>query len=114
MSKLQYFIKNRIWICTQEGTFLGEGRIKLLKEIDTCGSISMAAKKMNMSYKKAWSLINSINAQSKSPLVERTTGGKGGGGTIVTNAGKKAIKIFEQINLNSKKELDKELDNISF
>ena len=114
MSKPKYFIKNRIWICTQDGTFLGEGRVRLLKEIQELGSISKAAKNMNMSYKKAWSLINSVNAQSKDPLVERTIGGKGGGGTFVTKAGEQAIKAFDVINAKSKIELDKELDKISF
>lgn len=112
--EIKYSIKSRIWICTEEGTFLGEGRIALLKQINELGSISSAAKAMNMSYKKAWELVNSMNSQSAVPLVERTIGGPGGGGTTLTEAGKKAIALFQQINYNCKKSLDEEFDLIQF
>ncbi|MBI1837768.1 MAG: LysR family transcriptional regulator [Flavobacteriia bacterium] len=71
----KYKIKSRIWICTEEGTFLGEGRIELLKKIDEFGSISKAAKAMKMSYKKAWELVNSMNEQSQEPIVTGKIGG---------------------------------------
>lgn len=111
---IKYSIKSRIWICTDEGTFLGEGRISLLNKIDEFGSISKAAKEMNMSYKKAWELVNSMNSQSKTPLVERTIGGTGGGGTILTEAGRNAIKLFQHVNKSGKASLDKEFEKICF
>jgi len=109
-----YRIKNRLWICSEEGTFLGEGRISLLIEIEKHGSISKAAKSMNMSYKKAWDLINSMNSQSDKLLVIRKTGGKNGGGSELSEAGKKAIKIFTELNRKSKEFLDEQLKNIAF
>lgn len=112
--KQKYSIKSRIWICTDEGTYLGEGRIALLREIEKCGSISKAAKAMNMSYKKAWELVNSMNKQGNSPLVSRKIGGAGGGGSELSEEGKKAIEIFTNVNENHKKHLKIELEKIEF
>mgnify|MGYP000430128085 CR=1 FL=1 len=95
MSKYQ--LKSRIWITTKSGTYLGEGRIRLLKQIKEHGSISKAAKEMKMSYKKAWELVNSMNNESSSDLVKRKTGGIGGGGAIVSKKGLEAIKLFEEL-----------------
>jgi len=108
--KNKYKIKSRFWICTEEGTFLGEGRVALLSEIEKFGSISKAAKAMEMSYKKAWELVNSMNSQSDEPLVKRTIGGTGGGGTVLTDAGKKAIKVYKEIDKRCKNSLDNELE----
>ncbi len=112
-NKPKYFIKNRIWIYTDEGAFLGEGRIALLKKIDEFGSISKAAEAMKMSYKKAWELVNSMNSQCEEPLVKRTVGGKGGGGTILTETGKNAIQIFQSVQEKSKLSLIEEEDLIN-
>ena len=111
--KPKYFIKNRIWIYTDEGAFLGEGRIALLKKIEEFGSISKAAEAMKMSYKKAWELVNSMNSQCVEPLVKRTVGGKGGGGTILTESGKNAIAVFQSVKEKSKISLRKEEDFIN-
>lgn len=103
-----------MWICTKDGTYLGEGRISLLTEIDKHGSISKAAKAMKMSYKKAWELINSMNKQSNELLVLRKTGGKNGGGSELSPAGKKAIVLFSELNKKSKQFFDEQLKNIDF
>lgn len=52
---------------------------------------------MNMSYKHAWELVDSMNRQAKSPLVVTQTGGKGGGKAMLTEAGEKAIKAFWEL-----------------
>ena len=109
---MPYKIKSRIWINGANGTFLAEGRIDLLKEIITTGSISSAAKQMKMSYKKAWEIINGMNKEAREPLVIRVSGGKGGGGTIVTEEGKKMIKQFDKLNKNCKVFLEIELVKI--
>lgn len=104
-----YKIRSRIWFESENGTFLASGRVDLLRKIEEFGSISKAAKEMKMSYKKAWSLVDSINSQSKKPLVERTSGGKNGGGTIVTQEGVRMIESFEKLNQKCQDFLDKEL-----
>ncbi len=84
----------RIWIDGPEGTFIGHGRVVLLERIMEHGSITKAAKSMKMAYRRAWDLVDSMNRQAEKPFVELATGGKGGGGAQVTEAGKKAIKLF--------------------
>lgn len=90
----QYRLNGRFWIEGSEGTFLGYGRVKLLESIREHGSISAAARAMNMSYRRAWKLVDAMNHQSQSPIVEKSTGGKGGGGATVTPQGEQAIVCF--------------------
>lgn len=89
-----YELRGRIWVEGKDGTFLGYGRAVLLERIKQYGSISEAARSMQMSYRAAWELVESMNRQAKTPLVETTTGGKGGGGAVLTEAGEKAIVAF--------------------
>lgn len=112
MAFKDYKIKSRIWIDGKQGTFLAEGRIALLKEIITSGSISAAAKQMKMSYKKAWEMIDAMNKEAEQPLIIRVSGGKGGGGTQVTSEGEKMIRLFEKLTKNCQNYLDKELIKI--
>lgn len=86
--------RGRVWIDGPEGTFIGYGRVVLLERILEHGSITKAAKSMEMSYRRAWDLVDSINRQAKTPFVELSTGGKGGGGAVVTKDGRKAIEVF--------------------
>ncbi|MBI5204787.1 MAG: LysR family transcriptional regulator [Nitrospirae bacterium] len=87
-------LRGRIWIDGKEGTFLGYGRIVLLEKICEFGSITKAAKSMGMSYRHAWELVDSMNSQARRPLVESSTGGKGGGGARLSEDGEKAVKLF--------------------
>lgn len=89
-----YRLRGRIWVEGPEGTFLGYGRVVLLERIRQYGSITAAAKSMQMSYRHAWDLVDSMNRQSVSAVVEKSTGGAGGGGTTVTASGERAIECF--------------------
>lgn len=109
---MSFEIKSRIWIEKDGIIFLGEGRIKLLKAINETGSLSKAAKSLNMSYNKAWNLIDSVNKNADKPIVIKNIGGKNGGGTILTPYGKHLIVFFEKINKNCWKYLDKQLEKI--
>ena len=111
MSSVDLKAKSRLWIIGQNGTFLGEGRIALLHAIKKHGSISKAAISMNMSYLKAWKLVKSMNIESEQPLVIKISGGKGGGGTTLTEEGMKAIALYESLNIKCKLFLDQELKN---
>lgn len=93
-----FSVKGSIWIESNKGAFIGMGRVILLEKIEEHGSITVAAKSMKMSYRQAWELINSMNKQSKQPLVIASSGGAGGGGTKVTKEGKKIIDLFKSMN----------------
>lgn len=107
-----YKIKSRIWIEANDNVLLGEGRVKLLKAIQETGSLSKAAKSLNMSYKKAWTLIDAVNKSAKEPIIITSTGGKGGGGAQITSYGEKMILVFEEINKNCWMFLDEQLKQI--
>ena len=98
----------RVWIDGPEGTFIGYGRVVLLERIIEHGSITKAAKSMQMAYRHAWDLVDSMNRQTKKPFVVLATGGKGGGGAQVTAAGKRAIRIFWQFHKDLQGFLKKE------
>jgi len=89
-------IDGRFWLNKDGKNFLGSGRIKLLEEIEKTGSISAAAKAMKMSYKGAWERINEMDKLSEYPIIQKTTGGKGGGGTTLTKHAFELIKTFKR------------------
>ena len=92
-----YKVNGNIWIEGKNGAFIGLGRMKLLEGIKQHGSITVAARSMKMSYRQAWELVDSMNKGSSKPLIVTAAGGVGGGGTIVTAEGDKAIKHFKQL-----------------
>ena len=82
---MNYKIKSRIWIEADNNILLGEGRVRLLKAIEKTGSLSKAAKSLNISYKKAWNLVDSVNKSAKKPVTKSNIGGVGGGGAKLTS-----------------------------
>lgn len=109
---MSYKIKSRVWIEYDNHVLLGEGRVQLLKAIDETGSLSKAAKSLNLSYKKAWNLIDSVNKSAKKPVTINSIGGKGGGGAELTQYGKSLISVFDEININCWEFLDVQLQKI--
>jgi molybdate transport system regulatory protein len=75
-------------------TFVGGDRIGLLEAIDRCGSISRAAREIGISYKTAWDAVDGMNNAAEKPLVHRAVGGVGGGGTMLTEAGKETVRLY--------------------
>lgn len=102
-------IKSKIWIEADNGILLSEGRVQLLKKIDEMGSLNKASKALNISYQKAWRLIDEVSKTSKQPLIETKIGGSKGGGTSLTPYGKSLVDIFETINKDCWKFLDEQL-----
>jgi molybdate transport system regulatory protein len=92
--------------------FLLEKRIELLIAVKRTGSISKAAKEVPMSYKAAWEAIESMNNLSTIPIVQRETGGIGGGGTTLTPYGENLIETFEILR-NEQKKFLKNLSQIT-
>lgn len=90
-------LEGRIWLKTNGKSFLGSGRVHLLELIAKSGSISKAAKELGMSYKAAWDAVDAMNNLSDEPLVVRSAGGKGGGGTVITPKGEEVIKVFKAL-----------------
>jgi molybdate transport system regulatory protein len=87
-------LRGRVWVDGPLGTFVGYGRVVLMERIRQHGSITRAAKSMGMSYRRAWVLIDSMNRQARRPFVQTATGGRGGGGTRLTEDGERAVESF--------------------
>ncbi|RZO79251.1 MAG: LysR family transcriptional regulator [Litorivicinaceae bacterium] len=78
-------------------TLLGPGKIALLKAIQKEHSLSQAAKSINMSYRRAWLLIQELNDSLKDPVLISKTGGQSGGGSELTAMANQIIDIYEQL-----------------
>ena len=76
---------------------LGPGKVALLERIAREGSISAAGRSMNMSYKRAWELVTEINRSFEEPLVNAQTGGRAGGGAVLTERGRELIRHYRAI-----------------
>lgn len=90
----------------QQRLFADPRRIALLKQIEQTGSISQGAKNAGISYKSAWDAINEMNQLSEQTLVERATGGKGGGGAVVTRYGQRLIQLYDLLGQIQQKAFD--------
>ncbi len=88
-------VSGRFWLERGEQPFLGSGRIELLEQIAETGSISQAARSMGMSYKAAWDAVDAMNNVAEEPLVRRSIGGRHGGGTQLTDHGRKLIALYK-------------------
>src|SRR4030095_13903968 len=88
---------------------IGPGKIRLLENIHTCGSISAAGRAMDMSYKRAWDLVDEINRICRQAAVERQTGGKNGGGAVLTSFGTSLIARYRKIERDAASAARKEL-----
>ena len=90
-------VSGRVWVERDGTTFLSWGRIVLLERILEHGSISGAARSMDMSYNHAWKLVDEMNRLSPRTLVEKCAGGAGGGGARLTPEGKAAVSGFWEL-----------------
>jgi molybdate transport system regulatory protein len=97
----------RLEVSTGASAFLGDTRIRLLEAIDTHGSILQAAKHVPLSYKAAWDAVDAMNNLSDQPLVERTTGGRQGGGTRLTDHGKRLVALYRAVEQEYQLALDR-------
>jgi molybdate transport system regulatory protein len=97
----------RIYLDTK--SHIGPGKIQLLENIQTRGSISAAGRAMNMSYKRAWDLVDDINRGCGRAAVQRQKGGKNGGGAMLTPFGLSLVARYRKIELSVERAARKEL-----
>ena len=90
----KFTCRPRIRIKVGKDIALGPGKVDLLEAIETAGSISAAARELELSYRRAWDLVDTMNHCFKHPLVARVKGGKGGGGAQLTDQGQNILKLY--------------------
>lgn len=76
---------------------IGPGKAELLEHIRDTGSIAAAGRRMDMSYKRAWMLVEEMNAAFRDPLIVSTRGGPGGGGAHLTESGVRVLALYHDI-----------------
>ena len=99
----------RIRILFGAATALGPGKADLLEAIADTGSISAAARRMGMSYRRAWNLVDSMNREFTLPLVQAAAGGKRGGGTEITETGEQILKRYREIEVKATGSVKREI-----
>ncbi len=104
-------IRVRCWVDIDGVKHFGKGRAELLALIQETGSIAKASKKMGMSYKKAWDMVEQMNERGQKPYVITHKGGNKGGGTEVTETGKNVLASYQKLinSINKIVEKDTEL-----
>ncbi len=83
-----------------EYSSVGPGKIRLLEAIRDSGSLSQAARNIGMSYRRAWLLVESLKQSFREPVTVASTGGKDGGGMLVTEFGAALIKNYRELERN--------------
>jgi molybdate transport system regulatory protein len=105
-------IKSKLWIEVDGKPVFGRGRRFLLEAIDKYGSINQAAKEINISYRKAWGYIKAMEERLGFKLIERRTGGRNGGGAILTDHAREFLKKYEALEEGIRELVDNRFRNI--
>ncbi len=96
-SRPGYMARGKVWMEREGEVYMGWGRVELLQQIGRCGSIAAAARSMGMSYRNAWLEVDEMNRLAPTPLVEKETGGVGGGHARLTAEGQKIIAEYHEL-----------------
>lgn len=97
MNKDKLQVRSSLWLVRGDRNLGGRGRVELLEKIQQTGSIRQAAMSMGMSYRVAWQAIEALNELADAPVVDRSVGGKGGGGAVVNEQGQRLIRVFRSL-----------------
>lgn len=88
-------VGGEFWLGDGQSARFTRQRVALLAALEQSGSITRAARAVGLSYKAAWEAVDALNNLAETPLVARSAGGKGGGGTRLTPAGLRLVASFE-------------------
>ena len=89
----------RLWVKIDLGARgqIGPGKIALLRAIEAEQSIAAAARAMDMSYRRAWLLVDQLNQTAGAAVVETRVGGAGRGGAAVTELGRQIVAQYDRL-----------------
>lgn len=95
------------------GVIMGPGKADILRGIRDTGSISAAGRLNDMSYKRTWDIVNTLNHDYQEPLVQTNTGGQHGGGATLTPLGEKVLALYERIMDNTAAAIARDLNQLT-
>ena len=99
-------LRGRVWVECGGKAALTDAGADLLDQIQSCGSLSGAARRLGFSYRRAWMLLDAMNHQWPRPLVLTATGGQGGGGATLTDTGRHVLRVYRDLQLQLEHLLD--------
>jgi molybdate transport system regulatory protein len=94
------------------GDRIGPGKVALLEAIQSTGSISAGARALGMSYRRAWILVEQVNHALLEPAVTAETGGRSGGGAVLTPVGRRVVALYRAIETTARKAAGQEFRSI--
>ena len=102
-------IRLRVRLVLGKDTAFGPGKADLLEGISQSGSIAAAGRKLGMSYKRAWTLVETLNGSFEEPLVISSRGGQSGGGAHLTETGERILALYRSIETKTRNAAAEEL-----
>jgi molybdate transport system regulatory protein len=110
MKKAARASRLRIRLYFEDGSMIGPGKADLLALIGETGSIAAAGRRMGMSYKRAWGLVDVLNSMFEEPLVESSRGGAKRGGATLTPAGERVLALYRDLEDKSRRASAREIE----
>lgn len=105
--KTKHAVHPRIRVTRSDGEIvIGPGKADLLEAIAQTGSIRAAAEALSMSYMRAWTLVRTMNAVFRSPLVEKVRGGPENGGAVLTTRGERVLRLYRAMEKKARSAMD--------
>lgn len=106
MRKPALTLRGKLWVEAGGRAVLTEHAADLLEQIDACGSLSEAARRLRFAYRRAWLMVDALNKTWPTPLVRTATGGKSGGGAKLTEQGREVLRTYRDLQLQLEHLLD--------
>lgn len=102
----------KLRLVVESGDWIGPGKADLLQGIAETGSISAAGKRMGMSYKRAWGLVETLNNMFSAQLVNSSRGGAEHGGAELTTTGHRVLALYRRMQAKGEETLAKEVQEL--
>ncbi|MFM0204584.1 LysR family transcriptional regulator [Paraburkholderia fungorum] len=106
-------VRFRMRIRSGDAVALGPGKVELLEAVREYGSISAAARSLDMSYRRAWLLIDELNRSLKAPATHSEQGGQSGGGCTLTPVGESIIRLYRDVEVEAERCCAKQLAELT-
>ncbi|MGC4034184.1 MAG: LysR family transcriptional regulator [Tepidisphaeraceae bacterium] len=111
--KMATSLRGRLWVDAGSKAAFTDATADLLEQIDVCGSLSEAARRLRFAYRRAWLLLDAANHAWPHPLVTTATGGKRGGGCELTEFGRHVLATYRDLQVRLEHLLDEAGDPFS-